>query len=95
MCFWKLPGKKKKTCDVLLQHVLERTYDVLIGYKYKPTDGRCCCVALFILPLFTGISWAWLRLVFMVDGVILVHLASMLIFLCCGFLQRNAPKKFS
>ena len=29
----------------------------------------------FTLPLFTGISWALLRLVFTVDAVALVHLA--------------------
>jgi hypothetical protein len=35
--FWKLPGKR--TCDVLLEQMLERTRDAWKVYIYNATDS--------------------------------------------------------
>ena len=69
MFCWKQPGKR--SCDVLLECMLERTCDVQRGYKYNPTDsGRgLCCIgtryhSLLVMVFADNALWYWFALLF-------------------------------
>lgn len=87
--FWKKPGKR--TCDILLELMLESTYDIWRGYEYDPTDSGWCCMLLVCILLY------WLGFA---DAVLpwwccmlLVH-HSLLAIVCHGFMERNSSKNF-
>lgn len=71
--FWKLP--EKGADDILLEWILERTWDVCKRYEYSPTDRGCQCVVLVYLAIVAGLHWNLLTLVFSVDTVAMICLA--------------------
>ena len=60
--FWKLP--RERACDVLLEWMLERTHDVWKEYKCNSQTVGDTVWHWFTLPLFIGLCWALLMLLF-------------------------------
>jgi hypothetical protein len=85
MFCWKQPGKR--SCDVLLECMLERTCDVQRGYKYNPTDSGRGCVALVHVTI---LCWLW-SLLTMLYGIGWPY-HSLLVIICHDFIERNTPK---
>jgi len=65
---------EKKTCNIFLEQMPERCLDVWKGYKYNLTY-TVIRVDWATFPLFAGLLWALLTLIFADNAVILVYLA--------------------
>jgi hypothetical protein len=92
--FWKQPGQR--ACDVLLEQLLERTYDVWKGYKCNPTDRWTMLddigMPYHFLLVINGLCWCWSSL--MMLGGIGMPCHSFLVIIGHDFIERNAPKNF-
>lgn len=89
LCFLELPGKR--TGDVLLERTVERMYDVWKGTSIQQTvDGTVWYW--FSLPLFVGFCWCWSSLTVLCG--ISSPCKSLLVIVCCDFMERNTPKNF-
>ena len=80
------PGKR--TCDVLLEQMLERTRDVWKKYKYSPIDsGHHSGISMpcHTLPVFATHCWALLRML----DVIGMPYHPLLVIICHDFIEMH------
>lgn len=87
--FWKLLGER--TRDVLLERLLERTWDVWKECRYNIVDSALDGAPVLVYLAGLGLRWHWSSL------MIPWHWFSLLpssIFACHNFVERHAPKNF-
>jgi hypothetical protein len=92
--FWGQPGKTAR--DIFLEWMLERTRDVWKGYKHSPTDSGRCWVALVHLAIlcWSSLGFADAGLELMMLGAIGMPYHSLLVIICCDFIEGNILKNF-
>jgi hypothetical protein len=85
---WRQPGKR--TCNVFLEEMPEKTHDVWKAYKYSQThSGKCWMILVHIAMVELRRHWSSLTL----DGIGTPYY-SLLVIVCLDFIERNAPKNF-
>lgn len=86
--FWKLPGER--ACDVLLEWMPERTYDVCKEYKsthggrHSRNSSPCNSWLVF---------WDLMMLAFAVNILHRLPCFFLRLFACCDLIEKNAPKR--